>query len=125
MFLAYVYVNTPEYRGLELTLVPDKPDQFSLPIPVDSLVETTAALLRISPLEAMVVKKDPEGDILILEPAAPSKLFITPDLHDKPGVSVKTMRIQFFGGRNYQITYIQDADTSNTWREWNPLKRRQ
>lgn len=123
MFLSYVTCGQLEAARPVLCIVPDKPDQFSSLIPVASLGETVCAYHRASALETFTVARDEADGGMVLQALTPSKLFITPDLHDKPGVAVALLKI-LETEKGVVVSYIQEGDPSATWKEWNPNKRR-
>lgn len=123
MFLAYVTCGHVTEAKQLLCIVPDKPDQFSSLIPVDSLSETESAYHRVSQLEVMVVLRDDSDGGMIAQAIAPSKLYITPNMHDKPGLAVAQLKIIKHADGRYVVTYIQEGDPSSTWKEWSPKKR--
>ena len=124
MFLAIVTVGEIESARPVLCIVPDKPDQFSSLVPVDSLIATDCAYHRVSPSESLTIWKDEGDGGMVMQANVPSKLFITPDIHDRPGLAVARLKILRVEG-GYQVSYIQESDPSNAWKEWNPNKRKQ
>lgn len=122
MFLSYVVCGDVAVARPVLCIVPDKPDQFSNLIPMSALCESDSAYMRVSGLEALLVRVDQEDQCFVLEPVAPSKLYITPDLHDKPGVSVRALKVVPLAENRYQVFFIQEIDSSGNWKEWSPVK---
>ena len=53
MLLAYMHCFGTEANYPELCIVPDKPDQFSVPVRVDTLRVTDVAIYRMGPQEAL------------------------------------------------------------------------
>lgn len=123
MFLAIVTCGDVNSARPVLCIVPDKPDQFSSLVPVDSLIPTDCAYHRLSGHESLTVWKDEADGSVVMQPNVPSKLFITPDIHDRPGVAVAKLKVAR-NEQGYLVTYIQEGDPSSTWKEWNPIKRR-
>ena len=123
MFLAIVTVGDVESARPVLCVVPDKPDEFSNLVPFDSLIPTDCAYHRVSGQETLTVWKDEGDGGVLMQPNVPSKLFITPDLHDRPGVAVARLKV-LRTENGYLVTYIQEGDPASQWKEWNPNKRR-
>ena len=121
MLLAYMNCD-PQANFPDLCLIPDKPDQFSVPVRVDTLRVTEAAVFRLGPEEALTVEKDPEDGGLVLVPFFPAKLYLTPDLPQYPGMGVKKAKIFISRDGVYSIYYVQDKDAQGTWREWIPSR---
>ncbi len=92
MLLAYV-IRFMGAQKPELCVIPEKPDQFSFAVPVDFLFETEAAVFRIGPSEALRVWIDKDDGGKIIEPVQPSKMFLTPSHGDRPGITVKAVKI--------------------------------
>lgn len=124
MLICYLTAGGVENARTILCITPDKVDDFSQPVPVTSLRVTDCAIHRVSGLEAMTVKQDADDGGILIEPYKPSKLYITPNLHDKPGVSVTIMKILKLEDTSYQVWYIQEGDNSSTWKQWTPLVQR-
>jgi hypothetical protein len=123
MLLAYVHCFGSEADCPELCIVATKPDSFSVPVRIDSLVETEAGIYCLSLTEAMVVRKDPGDGGIILEPLRPTKLFLTPDLHDQPGLTVRKAKVVKKGERRYESFFLQERHAEGDWQKWEPLKR--
>jgi hypothetical protein len=121
MLLAYVHCLGPEAPFPELCLIPERPDQFSYPVRVDALIQTDAAVVRLSCVEAVKVEIDPRDNGKIIEPVIPSKLYLTPSQPDRPGIvvrKVKVIKIDQMHHRTYFLGEAKDAD----WKEWMPNK---
>ena len=123
MFLAIVTCGGVDNPRPVLCIVPDKPDEFSSLVPVDSLIPTDCAYHRVSGQETLTIWKDQGDGGTVMQANVPSKLYITPDLHDRPGVAVARLKV-LRSESGYEVTYIQEGDPASTWKEWNPTKRR-
>jgi hypothetical protein len=119
MILAYTLISGKQ----TLALIPEKPDVFSFPIPVESLQETVAGVLRLGPTEALTVRLQEED--LVLEPVRPAKLFITIDLPTMPGIAVEKIKLSRSLSGEWQTTYRQERFEKGEWREWKPLERKE
>lgn len=120
MLLAYIHCRGIESLYPELCIIPDKPDQFSGPVRVDSLIDTDCALLRLSPHEMLRVQRVQEENITLIEAVTPAKLLLIPAQQDRPGSEVKRVKIVTVGERKYRVYYLQDLRDSNSWKEWIP-----
>jgi hypothetical protein len=123
MLLAFMHCFGAQSNCAELCIVPDKPDQFSVPVRVDTLEVTDAAVLRLGPIEAITVRLDPRDNGMVIEPMFPAKLFITPDLPQYPGVHVKRLKILRTAERQYQVYFLHDKDREEDWRAWHANHR--
>ena len=124
MLLSYVHCFGPQSEQPELCIVPDKPDQFSVPARVDTIGVTDAGVFRVGPAETFVAKVDPEDGGLIIEPVKPSKLFITPDLPEQPGVKARSIKILKNEEGRCKSYYLADRPDEKHWQEWDPTKKR-
>lgn len=116
MLFAYAYCYGSASERPELCLIPDKPDQFSVIVRVDSLIETAAAVIRLSPTEGIKVKF--EDSALVIEAVIPARIFITPSLPDRPGIIVKSVRV--VRRDNSYVTYIKDETRDAQWKPFKP-----
>ena len=119
MMLAYVHCFGVEASAPELCLVADRPDQLSVPVRVDTLLETDCAVCRLSQLETFKVKFDPSDGSMIIDPVIPTKLNITPTYPDRPGIEVRRLKIIRLGDRRYKTFFMQEGRDAE-WRPWNP-----
>jgi len=100
-----------------LGLVPDKPSPWSVPLSVDSLELTECSVVLLSVEEGITVKKDESGgNTYQIEPCRPAKLYLTPNLPERPGFSVEKIKITKIGERKYKIYF----DRSKGWEPWTP-----
>ncbi len=120
MILAYMHRTGNEPQP-DLCLLASKPDQFSVPVSVQSLIPTDGAVLRLGPHEAIVVERaDGEGGVEI-RPVVPSKMYITPSQSDRPGFEVVAIKVYLTEQGTFFTRFQQDKDKgSSTWRDWNP-----
>lgn len=125
MLLTYLHCFGPEQQKPDLCIIPDKPDQFSVPVRIDSLINTEAAIHRLGPIEAITVEIDPSDKGIVIAPLKPAKFFLTPDVHDQPGVSVRKVKIFKGADGRYATFYLMDRHEEGQWQPWEPLKRRQ
>jgi len=122
MLLAYMHFENA--RIPELALVADKPDQFSFPLRVADLRETTAAVCRLGPTECITVDLDEEDGGLIIAPLAPAHIYITPDLPTMPGVSVKKIKVTQDNTGDLITFYIPENDRGEGWIRWIPNREK-
>ena len=120
MIYAYTNFLDPNHDRLDLCITPQKPDPFSLPLKIDSLFETTAAFVRLSTTEGINVAKDRTDGGLIIEPLVPTKLYITTCQTDRPGVSVKSIKVLKNGDGSYSSWYREEGRETTEWKVWNP-----
>ncbi|NLF25226.1 MAG: hypothetical protein GX589_06155 [Deltaproteobacteria bacterium] len=122
MLFAYMLCSGLQSEHAELCLIPERPDQFSVPVRIESLEPTEAAVFRVGPTEAITVKVDPHDRGLIIEPFPPTKIHITPDLPQYPGVNVKKLKVLKLAERSYRTLFQQEKDRNEEWREWVPYR---
>ena len=118
MLLCYLYVQTSTGIKPQLSVIADKPDLISLPVPVEELIVTDSAIIRVGPGEALKVAQDPKGGV-VLSALTGAKLFLTPDLSDRPGVIVKFIRLTKVDD-HFEVYFRQEKDGPNDWRKWQP-----
>lgn len=118
MLFAYAYCFGSESERPELCLIPDKPDQFSVIVRVDSLIETKAAIIRLSPTEGIKVKYEPQESALLIEAVVPAKIYITPSQPDRPGVIVKSLKV--VRKDDEFLSYFKDETRDSSWKLWKP-----
>ncbi len=119
MLLAYIHRIGNEEQP-ELCLLADKTDQFSVPVAVQSLPVTEAAVCRVGPYESLLSYRDDEGWIY-LRPAEPSKIYLTPVQTDQPGMSAKRIRVRLVAPGRYKTQFQQEKDIAgNDWRDFDP-----
>ena len=91
-------------------------------MPIDFLFETEAAVFRIGPTEAIRVWFDSDDGGKIIEPVQPAKLFLTPSLPDRPGVSVKAVKILRSDNDGHRAFFRQDRGpgAEEEWKQFVP-----
>lgn len=116
MHLAYSYYPTASGPKCELCIVPDKPENWSLPFPVDLMLNNPAAFYFIGPGEGINVHEVPEENAKILEACPPAFFFITPNRADNPGVKATELKIIPQGDKQYSTFYKRDNKAE--WKEF-------
>jgi hypothetical protein len=120
VLLAFVHIDN---LSPKLCIIADKPDQFSRPVPVDSLPITDCAVCRLSQYESVLAKQDDSGAVIIA-PVEPSRLYLTPLQTDTPGFNVKRVRVSVNEDGSYQTEFQTEKDeVRNEWPKWNPNSR--
>jgi hypothetical protein len=119
MILAYAYPFGPGADQPELCLIPSKPDQFSVPVRVFTLIETRCAVIRLSPTEGITVQMDQSDGGYVVTPVVPSKLYLTPSQPDRPGINVKSVKI-VPNEDGSATTYFLDEGRNSGWKAWTP-----
>ena len=120
MLLAFVHCRGIDAPYPDLCMLADKPDQFSVPVPVEALRETDCALFRMGPYEMLRVQRVPEESAIVLDAVTPGKLHLIPPQQDRPGSEVRRLKIVRLGERQYRVLYLQEGRDPNAWKEWNP-----
>ena len=120
MLLAYTHCYGPREDRPELCLIPDKLDQISTAVRVDSLTETDCAVYRLGPLEAFKVWTDEQDGGTVIKALEPASIYLTPNLPDRPGVKVRQLKVLKDGEGRYRTFFYPDRDTDLDWREWTP-----
>lgn len=113
--MIFGYVLTSDEHFPEMCIIANKPSPYSKPIPIRLLRETNDALHMISNEEGLLVKN--EGEALILEPMRPNKLYLTPNLPEKPGFSVIRIKIIAKSEDENEVLYQR---TEKGWEAWKP-----
>jgi len=117
-------VHTSEQHYPELCIVADKPSELYKPIPIRLLRPTDCGVQLISNEEGIRVELDPSDNGIIITTIRPCKLYITPNLPEKPGMSVERIKAIPFEDGNYKVLYakatIGGAGSEKDWEEWNP-----
>ena len=102
-----------------MCIIPDKPSSYSKPIPIRLLRETNTAMQLMSNEEGLLVRN--EANALILEPMRPNKLYLTPNLPEKPGFSVLRIKIVAKTEDENEVHYQR---SESKWEPWEPNKER-
>lgn len=118
MLLAYMSLQTSPLAPPVLCMVAEKPDQFSLPLPVESMIETKGAICRLGPQEAIKVRVDEAENALLIDPVIPGKIFVTTSLPDRPGFNIGRLKIRRDNG--VLIVFYMPDKGPQDWREWRP-----
>lgn len=116
MFLGLVNIVRDGENYPELCLIAEKPSPFSVPVPVMTLLPTTYAMQFLSTDEACTVEYDASDQSRIIAAVRPNRLFLTPDLNDRPGFSVEKVKITPQGPGQFHILF----DRTRGWEPWNP-----
>ena len=102
-----------------LSMVADKPSDWSVPIRIDSLEVSECAVVFLSIEEGMLVRKCEDNTSIEIEACRPAKIYLTPDLPDRPGYSVSKVKVTPIGERKYKVQYNRDKG----WEPWQPNVR--
>lgn len=105
----------------DLCLVPDKPDMLALPIRVEELMQTDAAVFRVGAEEAMTVTIDSRENTIHISALEPALIYLTPNLAAFPGMRARHLKVQVLGEGRYRTFYSKDKAR---WDEWTPSKER-
>jgi hypothetical protein len=124
MLLSYYHCFGADKDYPELCILADKPDAFSIAVPLERIGVTSAAVYRVGPGEAFIADLDPSDGAIIIKPVASGKLLLTPDVADGPGMRVKKIKVRKLAPGKYQTFYLQDRNEEGDWQEWDPTKRR-
>ena len=119
MLIAYTNFLDPKSDTLELCIIPERLDPFAQPLRLAALMTTDNAIIRVSALEGIKVRRDSAENALLLEAVKPAKLFLTPSYPDLPGIEVKSLRILSASERSFTI-FFQAPSGKQDWREWRP-----
>jgi hypothetical protein len=103
----------------ELCLVPDKVDPLAVPVKIDDLMPTDAAVFRIGQEEACTVTN--QGGELIISAWEPALVYLTPNLSAFPGIRAKHVKVVKTGEKSYRTYYSKDK---SRWEEWTPSRER-
>ena len=122
MYLAYQHCFGTESTQPELCLIPDKPDNFSCVVRIESLRETDCALIRLSPEESIKVEIDRSDGGMVIQAVKPGKLYVTPNLPQNPGIHVRKSKVIKLADHTYEIWFQHDKETSGEpeWTKWEP-----
>ncbi len=120
MLLAYINHGGAQSASQELCIIPDKLDPLSVPVPVTSIKETTAAVYRVGPGETFIARREPSDNSLVLDSLKPAKIFLTQDRSDQPGFSVQRLKI-LQSKDGLVISYQREKSSDTSWIKWDPL----
>ncbi len=121
MFLCFMAISREGKVTHELCLVPDKPDPLAMPIKIDDLKPTEAAVFRVGQEEGLVVTRDHSDGAILLAPMKPSFIYLTPNLAQFPGMRADFVKIISLGEKQYRTYYSKDK---SRWDEWTPHRER-
>lgn len=117
MFFGLVTRNPHGYP--ELCLVAEKPSAYSQPIPILTLLETDYAVHLVSNEEAVTVSRDSSDNAYIITVIRPAKLYLTPNLPERPGYSVNAVKVKPIN----EILFDVHFDRDRGWENWHPNVR--
>ena len=117
--MIFGYVFTSQEHFPEMCILPNKLTDYSKPLPIRLLRETNSAMQMIGNEEAILVHN--EANALIIEPMKPNKLYLTPNLPEKPGFSVLRIKIVARTEDENDVFYQR---SENKWEAWEPNKER-
>ena len=100
----------------DLCIIPEKPVQHSVAVPIRTLVETNCSVHFISNTEAITVEIENDTKSWIVKPVRPNRLHLTPNLSEKPGFSVDAVKVSFVAQGKYTVMYDRGRD----WESWEP-----
>ncbi len=123
--MIFGYVSTTDEHFPEMCIIPNRPSPYSKPIPIRLLRETNTAMHLISNEESILVHN--EENALVIEPMKPNKLYLTPNLPEKPGFSVLRIKIVATQDQNEDFEAENDVfyqRAENKWEPWEPNKAR-
>ncbi len=115
MLVCYMPIQKGDEIELKLCLVADKPDVFSLPVEIDKLDLTGAAVLRVGPDEACVVLQDPADNQMIISAMIPARIYLTPNLSQFPGINTQHLKVVKYDDGSYRTYFSRDKIK---WEEW-------
>ena len=118
MIFGLVLLSNEQYP--EPCIVADKPSVYSKPVPIKLLKDTEAAAMLISNEEGVLVSSDPQDRGMVIEPMRPAKLYLTPNLPEKPGYSVDKIKILEDSQENLRVFYDRSG---KGWEEWHPNRK--
>ena len=114
MLLAY-YVFT-ENSLPELCLIPELLDNRTIPVRIDFLTPSDAAVYFVGSKEAVAVEPQREEHTTILRALPPAVLYLTPNSSLQPGIAAQRLKIFSMGERRYQVFFTRE--NSENWRPW-------
>ncbi len=120
MIFGYVSGVSAESDQPELCIVANKESAFSVPIRISSLCITDCAVHMVSVEEGITVSRDTEKQgAIVIAPIKPGKLYLTPNLPEKPGYSVDKIRVARLEENRWSVEF----DRERGWTKWNPNER--
>lgn len=115
MLLCYLPIKQGIEVALKLCIVPDKTDEISLPIEIDKLDLTSAAVVRVGADEACTVSEDETDNQLVISALVPARIFLTPNLPQYPGMNTQHIKIVKYNDGAIRTFYSRDKIK---WEEW-------
>ena len=104
----------PEYP--QLCVVADKPATYSVPVKVETLMETESAIHLVSNVEGLLVERGESQRSVVISPVLPSKLYLTLNLPERPGFAVEKLEIVAIGEGRHRVRF----DRGRGWEPWQP-----
>lgn len=122
--MLFALILTSEDHYPEPCIVADKPSAYSKPVPIRLLKSTVSAVQLISNEEGVTIDVDRADNGIVIRTIKPCKLYLTPNLPEKPGFSVERIKIVSIGESKYRVYYAREASggagSQRDWEEWNP-----
>lgn len=119
MYIAYAPIKSNSEVVCKLSLVPDKLDENNIAIPIECLPTDGSAILRVGQGDCCSVMSD--NNSFIIKPVRPSNIYLTPDLPDKPGASVMSLKIDLVN-EEFHVFYADPKGGSDDYKKWEPTK---
>jgi hypothetical protein len=120
MLFGYVSGVSPDGDQPELCIVANKESGFSVPVRISSLRITECAIHMVSAEEGITVARDTEKQgAIVISPIKPGKLYLTPNLPERPGYTVDRIRVT----RVEENKWAVEFDRERGWTPWTPNER--
>lgn len=124
MYLAYAPLRIGNEIVNELSLVPDRVDGMTLPIPIKSLPRGGNAVLRVGHGDCCTVSYHELEKSYNIKIVTPACLYLTPDLPEKPGFQVGSLKIKVLDN-GFEVFYSDpNAIKEEVFKQWEPTKVR-
>jgi len=116
MILGYVSGVLPDNDKPQLCIVADRPSDYSVPIRVESLISTDCAIHLVSNFEGLLIESGELPQSVIISAVRPAKLYLSPNLPEKPGFSVDRVLIAASTSGSFNVRF----DRGRNWEDWRP-----
>ena len=116
MILGLAPITEAGQLRVELCVMADKPDVSNKPIPVSMLPTSDFAVFFVSNTEGCMIKEDPSDRSLLITPLSPTKIYLTPDVPERPGYSADQVKIYPLGDGEYRIEF----ERGSGFKPWTP-----
>ena len=124
MLLAYVAFSENGNDYSKLCLIPAEDQGHCIPVRLDTIEQTDAAVFHIGVREAVNCVIDEREGSKVLWPIPPATIFLTPDNPQRPGIRAFKIKVTYLQNGAYEVSYTKELSDTDKWTVWKPKQVR-